>query len=63
VIEVAFLNGVDTPAVLQAGPDYQFDRLGISIRGTMPFGVNQQQLPRRRVHGRRLSQPRWAGLP
>lgn len=42
VIEVAFLNGVDTPAVLQAGPDYQFDRLGISIRGTMPFGVTQQ---------------------
>jgi hypothetical protein len=42
VIEVCFLNGVDTPAVLQAGPDYQFDKLGISIRGTMPFGSNQQ---------------------
>jgi len=42
VIEACFLNGVDTPAVLQAGPDYQFDRLGISIRGTMPFGVTQQ---------------------
>lgn len=42
VIEVAFLNGVDTPAVLQASPDFQFDKLGISIRGTMPFGVNQQ---------------------
>lgn len=42
VIEVAFLNGVDTPAVLQAGPDYQFDKLGISIRGTMPFGANAQ---------------------
>jgi hypothetical protein len=42
VIEVAFLNGVDTPAVLQAGPDWQFDRLGVSIRGTMPFGANQQ---------------------
>ena len=42
VIEVAFLNGVDTPAVLQATPDYQFDKLGISIRGTMPFGVTQQ---------------------
>ncbi len=41
-IEVAFLNGVDTPAVLQAGPDYQFDRLGITIRGTMPFGANAQ---------------------
>jgi hypothetical protein len=42
VIEACFLNGVDTPAVLQAGPDYQFDKLGISIRGTMPFGVSQQ---------------------
>lgn len=42
VIEVAFLNGVDTPAVLQAAPEYQFDKLGISIRGTMPFGVTQQ---------------------
>lgn len=41
-VEVAFLNGVDTPAVLQAGPDYQFDKLGVSIRGTMPFGVTQQ---------------------
>jgi hypothetical protein len=41
-IEVAFLNGVDNPAVLTAGPDYQFDKLGISIRGTMPFGSNQQ---------------------
>jgi hypothetical protein len=41
-LEIAFLNGVDTPTVLQAGPDYQFDRLGISIRGTMPFGVTQQ---------------------
>jgi hypothetical protein len=42
IVEVCFLNGVDTPAVLQAGPDYQFDRLGLSIRGTMPFGSNQQ---------------------
>lgn len=41
-IEVAFLNGVDNPAVLTAGPDYQYDKLGISIRGTMPFGVTQQ---------------------
>lgn len=41
-LEVCFLNGVDTPAVLTAGPDYQFDRPGISVRGTMPFGVNQQ---------------------
>ena len=42
VIETAFLNGIDTPAVLQASPDFQFDRLGISIRGTMPFGCNVQ---------------------
>ena len=42
VAEICFLNGVDTPAVLQAGPDFQFDRPGISIRGTMPFGSNQQ---------------------
>jgi hypothetical protein len=48
-IELAFLNGVDTPTVLQAGPDYQFDRLGISIRGTMPFGVTQQNF-RAAVH-------------
>lgn len=41
-IEVAFLNGIDTPAVLTAGPDYQFDKLGISIRGTMAFNANQQ---------------------
>ncbi len=41
-VEVAFLNGQDTPAVLTAGPDYQFDRLGVSVRGTMPFGVTQQ---------------------
>jgi hypothetical protein len=42
VIEVALPQRRGHPAVLQAGPDYQFDRLGISIRGTMPFGVNQQ---------------------
>lgn len=42
VIQVAFLGGQDTPTVLQAGPDYQFDRLGISIRGTLPFGATMQ---------------------
>lgn len=42
VVQVAFLQGQDTPAVLQAGPDYQFDRLGVSIRGTMSFGCTQQ---------------------
>jgi len=41
-VEIAFLNGVDTPAVLQAGPDYQFDKLGISIRGSIAYGVSQQ---------------------
>ena len=41
-LEVAFLGGIDTPAVLTAGPDYQFDRPGISIRGTGGFGVTQQ---------------------
>jgi hypothetical protein len=41
-VELAFYQGVDTPAVLQAGPDYQFDRLGISIRGTIAFGATQQ---------------------
>jgi|GEM_PF-116779 len=42
VIECAFLNGVDVPMVQQAGPDFQFDRLGISIRGVFDFGVNIQ---------------------
>jgi len=42
VIEVCFLNGNDTPAVLAAGPDFQFDKPGISLRGTMPFGATQQ---------------------
>jgi hypothetical protein len=41
-VEVAFLNGKDTPDVLTAGPDYQFDRLGISVRGTMSMGATQQ---------------------
>lgn len=41
-IEVAFLNGVDMPTVQQAGIDYQFDRLGISIRGVFDFGVSMQ---------------------
>ena len=41
-VEVAFLNGKDTPDVLTAGPDYQFDRLGISVRGTMTMGATQQ---------------------
>jgi len=42
VIEAVFLNGVDVPTVQQAGIDFQFDRLGISIRGVFDFGVNAQ---------------------
>ena len=41
-VEVCFVGGTDTPTILQAGPDFQFDRLGISLRGTMPFGAKQQ---------------------
>ena len=41
-IEVCFLNGVDTPTVQTASPDFQFDRLGVSIRGILDMGVNQQ---------------------
>lgn len=43
VIEAVFLNGVDVPTVQQAGVDFQFDKLGISIRGVFDFGVNMQQ--------------------
>jgi hypothetical protein len=42
VIECAFLNGVDVPTVQQAGIDFQFDRLGASVRGVFDFGVNMQ---------------------
>lgn len=42
VIECAFLNGADTPTVQQAGVDYQFDRLGMSVRGIFDFGVTMQ---------------------
>lgn len=42
VIEVAFLNGVDTPVVQTAGPDWNFDRLGISMRVVFDYGVNAQ---------------------
>lgn len=41
-IEACFLNGVDVPTVQQAGPDYQFNNLGISIRGVFDFGVTVQ---------------------
>jgi hypothetical protein len=42
VIEVAFLNGQEMPTVQTASPDYQFEVLGISIRGFFDFGVNLQ---------------------
>jgi hypothetical protein len=42
VIEVCFLNGWTPRPSCRPAPDYQFDRLGISIRGTMPFGCDQQ---------------------
>jgi hypothetical protein len=41
-IECVFLNGVDAPVIQQAGPDYQFNNLGISMRGVFDFGVNMQ---------------------
>ena len=42
VIECCFLGGQETPQVTQAGPDYQFNILGISIRGVFDFGVTMQ---------------------
>ncbi len=42
VIEAAFLNGVDTPTVQTAGPDWNFNRLGISMRVVFDYGVNGQ---------------------
>ncbi len=42
VIETAYHNGIETPVVLTAGPDFQFDRLGISVRGSNAVGVAQQ---------------------
>ncbi len=42
VMEVAFLNGSDAPVVQTAGPDWNFDRLGISMRVIFDYGVNAQ---------------------
>jgi hypothetical protein len=42
VIEAAFLNGVDMPVVQQAGPDFQFNLLGISTRAFFDMDVNMQ---------------------
>jgi len=41
VIEVAFLNGVETPTVETA--QARFDTLGIDMRGFHDFGVNKQE--------------------
>ena len=41
VIEVAFLNGVETPTVESADAD--FDTLGIQVRGYHDFGVTKQE--------------------
>jgi len=42
VIECCFLGGQEAPTVQQAGPEYQFNTLGISIRGVFDFGVAMQ---------------------
>lgn len=41
VIEVAFLDGVETPTVETA--DVDFNRLGIQLRGFFDFGVRKQE--------------------
>lgn len=42
VIEVAFLNGQEMPTVQQAGPDFQFNVLGITTRAFFDIGVAMQ---------------------
>lgn len=42
VVEVCFLNGQESPTIQQSGVEYQFDKLGISIRGVFDFGVAMQ---------------------
>lgn len=42
VIEACFLNGQEAPTVQVAGPDFQFNTLGISTRGVFDFGVEKQ---------------------
>lgn len=41
-IEVAFLNGAEMPTVQQAGPDFQFNVLGITTRAFFDIGVTMQ---------------------
>jgi hypothetical protein len=42
VIEVAFLNGQEMPTVQTAGPDFQFNIMGITTRAFFDMGVNMQ---------------------
>jgi hypothetical protein len=42
VIEVVFLNGQQTPTVQTAGPDFQFNMLGITVRAFFDIGVEKQ---------------------
>lgn len=42
VIEVAFLNGQEMPTVQTAGPDFQFNILGITTRAFLDSGVAMQ---------------------
>jgi hypothetical protein len=42
VIQIAALNGQMTPTVQTAGQDWQFNMLGISMRGWGGFGVSRR---------------------
>lgn len=42
VIEMAFLNGQETPTVQTAGPDFQFNVMGITTRAFFDIGCNVQ---------------------
>jgi hypothetical protein len=42
VIQIAALNGQMTPTIQTAGQDWQFNMLGISMRGWGGVGVNMQ---------------------
>jgi hypothetical protein len=41
-VEVCFLNGQEMPTVTMAGPDFQFNILGISTRAILDSGVSMQ---------------------
>ncbi len=41
-VECCFVGGQEYPTVQQAGPDYQFNIPGISVRGIFDFGVTMQ---------------------